>query len=487
MKATGSQQRMGRYSILEPVGRGAMGIVYRAEDPLIHRDVAVKVLRQTTGLTAQQIGVARGRFMREAQTAGGIDHPGIVRIFDVGEEAGTGEMYIVMEYISGPSLEAMLAEGPLDLDRVTHVIGEVASALDAAHARGIIHRDIKPSNILFTETGIPKIVDFGITHVAASHLTQDMAALGTPAYTSPEQLQGKPLDAKADLFSLGVMCYEMLTGTRPFQGVDAASIGYQVTHAEPDPVHVVNPALPPSLSAVVGRMLAKDPAERFGSGAELHAMLVASATGASAGSTAAKRWVAGKWLAATGVAMAACLLLFAVAQRGSSSPEASAIPNDASQEPNGGLPATAGPSGTGKAPSGKADARKVPGNALGRPSAPSLEMSSALVPSKEIPRARVQVSLTHRVAEGRIEVFLDAAPILRESFSKTKLAIVQTTTWDPFSIPSGSHEITARVVAADGREYRSDPYPVSFERGEGADLRIAIKGDGLTIRRKELR
>ena len=173
-----TERRIGRYVLLEPVGRGAMGIVYRAEDPHIHRAVAVKVLPTADGLTPQQVGIARERFIREAQAAGSIDHSNVIRIFDVGEVDETGEMYIVMEFVSGSSLEKTLQEEDLGLVRAVELIGQIASGLDAAHAQGIIHRDIKPSNILLTGEGTAKIADFGITRVESSCLTQDMRSWG---------------------------------------------------------------------------------------------------------------------------------------------------------------------------------------------------------------------------------------------------------------------------------------------------------------------
>jgi len=207
-----------------------MGIVYRAEDPLIHRTVAVKVLHAGRGLSEEQVRIARERFRRESQAAARIDHPNVIRVFDAGEEDKTGEMYIVMEYLSGPSLEDLINGAELGLDKAAEIIGQIASGLDAAHAQGLVHRDIKPSNILFNEAGAAKIVDFGITQVASSSLTQDMTRLGTPAYMSPEQVNGRLLDARADLFSLGVLSYEMLTGSKPFAGTDAVSVAYAIAH-----------------------------------------------------------------------------------------------------------------------------------------------------------------------------------------------------------------------------------------------------------------
>ena len=268
-----TERQIGRYVLLEPIGRGAMGVVYRAEDPALQRTVAVKVLQMPNGLTPQQVELARERFLREGRAAGSPDHTNIVRGFDVGEDAGTGDMYIVMEFLSGGGLEAVLDDAPLALDRVVTLVRQIASGLDAAHAHGMVHRDIKPSNILANESGTAKIADFGITYIATSTLTQDIMALGTPAYTSPEHLTSKVLDARADQFSLGVLTYEALTGRKPFEGDSVVALAHAIATMTPLPVSVANPALPRALDQVMERVLAKLPEDRFSSCAEFHETL----------------------------------------------------------------------------------------------------------------------------------------------------------------------------------------------------------------------
>jgi len=261
---------VGRYKILEPLGRGAMGIVYKAEDPTIKRMVAVKTISQlVAGPEAMQ--EFRSRLAVEAQAAGRLSHPNIVTIHDVGETENDQTPYVVMEYLAGPSLHKRLAEsgGRLSWKEALEITRDLAFALHYAHTQGIIHRDIKPANILFTEEGTPKIADFGIARLNLSDTTLAGHVVGTPAYMSPEQLSGEPIDGRADLFSLGVVLYAMLTGHRPFQGNSALTISYKVVHGEPVPVSALDCALPPDVDYVLSRLLAKNPSDRYGDGEEL--------------------------------------------------------------------------------------------------------------------------------------------------------------------------------------------------------------------------
>lgn len=443
-------RRIGRYVLLNPVGRGAMGVVYRAEDPLIHRLVAVKVLHPTKGLSPLQIQIARERFGREAETAGGIDHPNIVRIFDVGEEAESGEMYIVMEFLSGPSLERMLDEAPVPLNRAAEIIGQIASGLDAAHARGIVHRDIKPSNILFTDEGTAKLADFGITQVATSSLTQDMRALGTPAYMSPEQVSGKCLDSRADLFSLGVVTYEILAGKKPFEGTDALSIAYAIAHAETAPISLANPQLPQAVDRVLARILAKDPTDRFASGREFHEALVSCLAdgGVPRASIHAKVSRRRRGVLAAAAVLAA-LMAFAAFIFLKVAPT---VPAAAPTVP----PAAMAPS--------RATVKKTPSTRA------------------SVPTANITISLNHRLRNGTLVVSLDGKPIFTEKFSRAKLALMQTTTWDAFKAPAGSHTLRASVQGENGRTYLSDAQTIELPRAKATAIRIGFRGDRLTVK-----
>ncbi len=265
-----SQQSLGRYQIDAEIGRGAMGVVYRARDPKIDRTVAIK----TISLAGQEVADERAyreRFVQEARAAGRLSHPGIVTIFDAGEETDTHEPYLVMEYIAGEPLSKIMSgeDRKLPLPAALQFAQEIAEALDYAHSQGVIHRDIKPANILVTQEGHAKIADFGVARLNQELITQTGQLFGSPAYMAPEQLSGKPADARSDLFSLGVILYSMITGFRPFQGNSAQTVCFKVMNIEPVPVTSLQHDVPPALDAIISRAIAKDPDERYQSGSEL--------------------------------------------------------------------------------------------------------------------------------------------------------------------------------------------------------------------------
>jgi serine/threonine-protein kinase len=265
-----SSERFGRYEILAELGRGAMGVVYKARDPKINRVVAVKTV-SLAGQPPEEELEYRERFVREAEAAGRLSHPGIVTIFDVGEEPETRAPYIVMEYVSGPSLEKMLSgeNRTLPLETALQLTLELAEALDCAHGQGVVHRDLKPANILITEDGHAKIADFGIAKLNLANLTLVGRVLGTPAYMSPEQLNGEEVDGRSDLFSLGVILYTVLTGYRPFQGNSALTVSFKVVNRDPVPASILDTDLPPGLDYIIARAMAKDPAQRYQRGMEM--------------------------------------------------------------------------------------------------------------------------------------------------------------------------------------------------------------------------
>ena len=251
------------------VGRGAMGSVYKARDPKIDRFVAIKTVLLHQSVVHEQQEFRR-RFFIEAQAAGRLLHPGIVAVFDVGEEPETSDPYIVMEYIEGQTLREVLASNnkKLPLNDALRITQELAEALDYAHAQGVVHRDIKPANILITKEGQAKISDFGIAQLDLTHMTLPGRVLGTPAYMSPEQLEGEQVDGRSDLFSLGAILYTALTGYRPFQGSSATTVCFKVANQEPLQATSLAPELPHQLDAVIARALAKDPTERYQRGKE---------------------------------------------------------------------------------------------------------------------------------------------------------------------------------------------------------------------------
>ena len=260
---------LGRYELVSELGRGAMGVVYKARDPRIDRFVAVKTI-SLVGANEEEALEYRERFFQEAQAVGRLVHPGIVTVFDVGEEPETRTPYIVMEYVDGPSLNALLSGqgGKLPLETALGLAEQLAEALDCAHGQGVVHRDIKPANILVTSSGHAKITDFGIAKLNLAHLTLPGHVLGTPAYMSPEQLNGERVDGRSDLFSLGVILYSMVSGYRPFQGDSVTTVCFKLANHDPLPPSALDPDLPRGVDAIITRAMAKEPAQRYQRGLE---------------------------------------------------------------------------------------------------------------------------------------------------------------------------------------------------------------------------
>jgi serine/threonine-protein kinase len=267
LEAGGALKEIGRYQVLGELGHGAMGVVYKGRDPIIDRLVAIKTIRFDRLYEEKEIQGLKDRFFKEAQAAGRLTHPNIVTIFDVGEYQGLS--YMAMEYVEGEVLTRFGSKGQLlQVEEVLEIIANAAEALDFAHQRKIVHRDIKPANIMRTSEGQIKVMDFGIAKLPSSTLTQDGSVLGTPAYMSPEQIQGKDLDGRSDLFSLGSILYELLTGTKPFQGENLAALTYQITQENPPPASQQNPLVPSAVDEVLRKVLAKNPQDRFSRGKE---------------------------------------------------------------------------------------------------------------------------------------------------------------------------------------------------------------------------
>ena len=254
----------GKYKIIEVLGRGGMGIVYKAEDTKLKRKVALKFLPPELMLEEE----AKERFVLEAQAAAALSHPNICTIHEIDEEEDRS--FIAMEYVEGQTLRAKIERGPLELDEALNISIQVAEGLEEAHKKGIIHRDIKSANIMITEKGQTKVMDFGLAKVkGGTLLTREGTTLGTVAYMSPEQARGEEVDCRSDIWSLGVVMYEMLSGQLPFKGEREASILYSVVHEEPKPLKAIKPDIPTELQQIINRTLKKKPESRYLSAAEM--------------------------------------------------------------------------------------------------------------------------------------------------------------------------------------------------------------------------
>ena len=258
-------KKIGRYEIIEELGRGAMGVVYKASDPTIGRLVAIKVLSLGTS-SEQGVPGARDIFLREARAAGRLSHPGIVTIHDALEDPESRSCYIVMEFVAGRTLESILLATPqMGIAPSLDIIRQIAEALDYAHKEKIVHRDLKPANILITEDGRAKITDFGIAKIAAREgAVRTVAIMGTPSYMSPEQVRGGEVDARSDLFTMGILLFLMLTGQKPFSG-DTAAAMFKVVYEDPLLPSRLNPNLLPAHDYLILRCLVKNPAKRYAS------------------------------------------------------------------------------------------------------------------------------------------------------------------------------------------------------------------------------
>jgi len=265
--------RLGRYQLEREIGRGAMGIVYLVRDTAINRLVAIKAIPLASEFSDSELVEARARFFREAETAGRLNHPNIVTIYDVGEERGLA--YIAMEYLKGRHLSDFAAANSLlEPRKVLDVIGRTAEALGFAHKQQVVHRDIKPANLMYDPSAdVLKITDFGIARLSGAGSTRTGIVLGTPSFMSPEQLEGRNVTGHSDLFSLGVSLFQLLTGQLPFTADSMTGLMQQIAEAPHPPLRAFRPDLPACVENVVDRALAKNPDARFDSGAQMAAAL----------------------------------------------------------------------------------------------------------------------------------------------------------------------------------------------------------------------
>ena len=265
--------KIGKYAIINEVGRGSTGVVYLSHDPYYGRDVAIKVYNMDTGGDEERARVARKMFLSEAHMVGMLQHPNILPIYDAGEE--NGHCYIVTEHVHGArTLNAYCRpDNLLRVDDVVELTFKCAKALSYAHSRGVIHRDIKPSNIMLTTDSDVRVIDFGIALVADSDISSIQGIAGSPSYMSPEQVQNAEITNRSDLYSLGAVMYELLTGFRPFRAGNLSKLLHQIVYATAPPIHTLRPDIPEELENVVASALQKDPEKRYRTGQDFAAEL----------------------------------------------------------------------------------------------------------------------------------------------------------------------------------------------------------------------
>jgi serine/threonine-protein kinase len=280
--AAGEKPKFGRFEVQKELGKGAMGVVYLGKDPKIGREVAIKTMALAQEFEADELAEVKERFFREAETAGRLSHPNIVTIYDTGEEHDF--CYIAMELLKGGDLAPFVkANNLLPPDKVVSIVARAADALGYAHKQGVVHRDIKPANMMYhPQSDTLKLTDFGIARLTDSSKTKTGMVLGTPSYMSPEQLAGKKIEGRSDLFSLAVSLYQLLCGKLPFEGESMAQLMYKIANEPPADILSVNPKVSPGLVAFLDKALAKNPDARFQSGEEFAAALRASAAGGGA-------------------------------------------------------------------------------------------------------------------------------------------------------------------------------------------------------------
>jgi len=264
---------LGRYQVEKELGKGAMGVVYQGRDPKINRVVAIKTMALAQEFDEDELAEVKQRFFREAETAGRLNHPNIVTMYDAGEEHDLA--YIAMEFLKGHDLVPQSKPGQLlPLPKVLSIIARVADALDYAHAQNVVHRDIKPANLMYEpESDQLKVTDFGIARITDSSRTKTGMVLGTPSYMSPEQLAGKKIDGRSDLFSLGVTLYQLSCGQLPFSGDSLAQLMFKIANEPHQDIRTVAPAIPSCVAQIIDKAMCKDETQRYQRGSEMAADL----------------------------------------------------------------------------------------------------------------------------------------------------------------------------------------------------------------------
>jgi serine/threonine-protein kinase len=270
--ATDTRPTLGRYEVIKPLGKGAMGVVYLGKDPRINRTTAIKTFRFEDDFDPDQVEEMKTKFFREAESAGTLSHPNIVTIYDAGDEQDLA--YIAMEFLEGEDLEKYTRKTSLlPMIKVVDYTADIADGLDYAHQRGVVHRDIKPANIMLLKSGVVKITDFGIARITATSQTQTGIVKGTPYYMSPEQISGLKVDGRSDIFSLGVMMFQLLTGKVPFRGENPAALMHQILNVPHPNPKSINPKIITPIVSIIDKALEKDRDKRFQKASQMRDLL----------------------------------------------------------------------------------------------------------------------------------------------------------------------------------------------------------------------
>lgn len=479
---------IGRYEIISELGAGAMARVYLARDPNIDRKIALKVL-EPRGLVAElEMDELRNRFLVEARAAGNLRHASAVAIYDADYDPRTGYSFIAMEWVDGQSLDQFL-KGPerLSLEQATTIICQVAGALDAAHAQGLIHRDIKPANILLDNASNAKLSDFGIAKIESLELTSTGQVLGTPFYMSPEQIRDEPLDGRSDLFSLGVVLYQCVTGELPFRSDSLPALTHKILNVDPRPPRFIDPKLPEHISSALNKALSKAPEDRFQSGADLAVALGREIVPAESTGSVTMRSSqlvpkperggevprSSPWhglmgtLALVAIVIAALVGLWATEQDRFARPQKGAkteiSPQAATTPATGKVPTTTGSQVAETMPETGA-----PISVTDSDEPDSLSTATA---------STLEISYTNRLKQATVDVWVDGRHVLARSVSRSG-GLVRRAVGRKFfqSIPvaPGHHDVRVRIKGSEGKIEAANWSGNTFHKGQTRRLRLEL-------------
>jgi serine/threonine protein kinase len=499
-------ERIGRYRILKELGRGMMGVVYLAQDPALERLIALKTIDLAFAVPEKERAAFEQRFLAEARVAARLQHPGIVVVHDVGRDDARGILYIALEYLPGRTLSDVADDG-LSWPEALRIVAALARALHHAHAQSIVHRDVKPANVMLMPSGQPKIMDFGIAKVPHLELTSAGQFFGTPLYMSPEQASGDPVDGRSDLFSLGAVAYQLLTGRQAFRAENVMQVLSRVVNDTPRPPSHLVPGLPAAVDRVIARAMAKQPDRRYPSGEDMAAdidALIACRPPSAADDLPA--------LLLDDDPLAAVLEPAAVGTTPSrSSPLPKPVPPVASRTVSGPLgtlaepiplpprrsPAFGAPSwarrpaawiGVGAAlllllvvkamwPQRGAEVRRPAVEASARP-VPRAEPTPEPPPVADDGEGLLEVNFEHHLRAGRIQVWVDEDEVLNEEFDSrvTKkilsLRLRKGAVQQVLPIPAGRHEVRVRLQWSD--KVRTRRIAATFEAGRTRTLKVRV-------------